>query len=87
MAQQKIAAGRVAAAARVVPVPLIKKPWTNRGEMRRAFLTVREQLGEYQYLGELERSGVRSADEFRKTDEREACYYRLVGLNSKQGVA
>jgi len=87
VAQQKIAAGRVEAAARVVPVPLVKKPWTNRGEMRRAFLAVREHLGEYQYLGELERSGVRSADDFRKTDEAEACYYRLVGLNSKQGVA
>src|SRR5437016_3644669 len=47
VARQKIAAGRVAAAARVVPVPAAQpRPWSNRGEMRRAFLEVRELLGE-----------------------------------------
>src|SRR5207247_2228312 len=61
VAQQKIAAGKVEATARVVPVPAEKpKPWSNRGEMRRAFAAVREQLGEYTYLGEMERTGVRS---------------------------
>src|SRR5712692_2082829 len=81
VAQQKIAAGRVAAAARVVAVPAAMKPWSNRGEMRRTFLAVREQVGESDYLGEMERSGVRSPDDFlrtKRTADAEACYYRLL---------
>lgn len=64
------------------------KPWRTFGEMRRLFDVVREQLGEVDYLNELERSGVKKPDDFRKTEHAEACYYRLLSLAaSRKAVA
>lgn len=57
-----------------------QKPWKTAGEMKRTFAILREQLGEYSYLSELEKFGIRSADGFRKSEDAEECYKRLLAL-------
>ena len=57
---------------------IVRKPWTNRGEMKRMFEAVRERIGETVYLTELGRFNVRKADDFRNESAAWSCYKRLV---------
>ena len=68
VAQQKIAAGSAKQPA----------PWTNRGEMRRAFFRVRERVGEVAYLGVLARFGVTAELNWRDPSKALECYDELV---------
>ena len=56
------------------------KPWMTFGQMLRAFERVREQLGETQYLEEMERAGVRSPRQFRSAAMALECYRSLTRL-------
>src|ERR1051326_585382 len=60
----------------------------NREDMRRSFAAIRERLGEFDYLGVLEKFGVKKAEDFRKRDVARECYRQLLALsNSKREVA
>jgi hypothetical protein len=96
-AQQRVAEEKIArlqqssaSFARVVTgEPLQKplgKPWKTFGEMRRLFAQLREQVGEFAYLQELEQAGVTDPSQFKTTAAAEACYWRLVAIAS-EGVA
>jgi hypothetical protein len=62
-------------------------PW-DRGEMRRSFAAIREKLGEVEYLGVLERFGVKKAEDFRKREVARECYRQLLAVAaSKREVA
>ena len=56
------------------------KPWRTFGEMRQAFERVREQVGETQYLEEMERAGVENPRQFRSATRALECYRSLTRL-------
>jgi hypothetical protein len=58
--------------------------WATRGEMKRLFATVREQLGERIYLTTLEKYSVRDAGEFRNIEDAVACYELLTEIARKE---
>jgi hypothetical protein len=60
------------------------KHWATRGEMKRLFSVVREQVGERVYLTTLERYGVRDPGEFRKVEDAVACYELLTEIARKE---
>jgi hypothetical protein len=63
-------------------------PHWNRVDMRRSFAAIRERLGEFDYMGVLEKFGVKKAEDFRKRDVARECYRQLLALsNSKREVA
>jgi len=66
-----------------------EKRWKTRGEMRRAFYVVREQLGERLYLDKLNAFGVKDPDEFLRlpAGTAETCYDQLVTLTQRKEVA
>ena len=66
--------------------PATPKPWANRGEMRRAFATLRDIVGETAYYTELQAAGVRDPGEFRTAEKAEATYAGLMAIADKQGV-
>lgn len=66
--------------------PPSQKPWTNRGEMRRAFERLREIVGESAYLSEMATAGVKDPSEFRKGDAAEASYFRLLAIADKEAA-
>jgi hypothetical protein len=57
--------------------------WTSRGEMKRMFEGVREQVGEIVYLAELGRFSVRRAEDFRNESAAWCCYNRLADLTKE----
>jgi hypothetical protein len=59
------------------------KPWQTYGQMKACFATIREQLGEVEYLGILNHFGKAHAAEFKSTNEAEACYAELVAQAGK----
>jgi hypothetical protein len=63
------------------------KPWRTFGEMRRAFERVREQVGETQYLEEMERAGVQNPSQFRSANKALECYRSLTRLAETSEVA
>jgi hypothetical protein len=66
---------------------MAQKPWTTFGEMRRAFERVREQVGETQYLEEMERAGVQNPSQFRSASKALECYRSLTRLVETSEVA
>ena len=60
------------------------KKWTNRGEMKRMFEALREEVGEHTYLGELGRFGVRKPEDFRNEDSAWACYNRMAEMATRE---
>ena len=62
----------------------VLKHWTTRGEMKRLFGAVREQIGEFAYLSELERFGVKDANDFRAVEKAVECYERLLQTARKE---
>jgi len=63
------------------------KPWTNFGEMRRAFEQIREQVGETRYLEELQLAGVQNPGQFQSASKALACYWRLARIAAQPEVA
>jgi hypothetical protein len=63
----------------------VLKHWATRGEMKRLFGEVREQVGERVYLEILERFHVKDPGEFRKSDDAAKCYEMLTE-NARQEV-
>jgi hypothetical protein len=63
------------------------KPWSNFGEMRRAFEQVREQVGETRYLEELQLAGVENPGQFQSASKALACYKRLALIAAQPEVA
>jgi hypothetical protein len=61
----------------------LTKPWKTFGEMKACFATVREQLGEVEYLRILNSFGKSQATEFKKPVEAEACYAQMAALAGK----
>ena len=70
VAEQKIQAGD----------PATSKPWTTFGEMKRIFTSLREQIGETDYLVELERYGWKTVNDIRSLDKAVECYHHLQFL-------
>jgi hypothetical protein len=56
----------------------VLKHWATRGEMKRLFGEVREQVGELVYLEILERFSVKDPGEFRKSADAVQCYEMLT---------
>lgn len=75
IAERKIAAGN----------PATSKPWTNRGEMKRAFGQLREPVGESAYLNLLAEYQMTPLLNWKPGTENQAieCYYRLELLAQK----
>ena len=96
VAQQKLAApaplagndgnGRVTPPASTTAAPAPQKPWSNRGEMRRVFANLREIVGEVAYLGEMTLAKVKDPSEFRRGEDAEACYLRLLAIADKEAA-
>jgi hypothetical protein len=63
---------------------LARAMWTNRGEMKRMFETVRERIGETVYLTELSQFSVRKAEDFRNESVAWSCYNRLADLAKEE---
>jgi len=70
VAQQKIEAGN----------PATSKPWTTFGEMKRIFHGLREKIGEYDFLAEMERYGWKSVNDIRSLEKAVECYHHLQFL-------
>ena len=62
----------------------VLKHWTTRGEMKRLFGEVREQVGELVYLQILERFNVKDPGEFRKSEDAVKCYEMLTDIARKE---
>src|SRR5215469_3126000 len=63
----------------------VLKRWATRGEMKRLFGEVREQVGERVYLEILERFNVKDPGEFRKSEDAVQCY-EMLSENARQEV-
>src|ERR1043166_6664043 len=57
-----------------------QKRWSTFGEMKKFFSAVREEVGEYEYLGVLEKFEVRSAEDFRDPKKAEECFANLLAI-------
>jgi hypothetical protein len=73
VAQQKIAAGQAKQ-----PTPKQPAPWTNRGEMKRAFARIRERVGEVAYLDALGRYHCTTDLNWREASKALECYELLL---------
>ena len=62
----------------------VLKHWATRGEMKRLFGEVREQVGERVYLELLERFNVKDPGEFRKSEDAVKCYEVLTEIARKE---
>jgi hypothetical protein len=64
--------------------PTTSRPWTNRGEMKRAFGMLREKVGETAYLTELARYGVTPELNWRTADHATEAWHHLDHLAKKE---
>jgi len=62
----------------------VLKHWATRGEMKRLFGEVREQVGERVYLQILERFNIKDPVEFRKSEDAVKCYEMLSEIARKE---
>jgi hypothetical protein len=74
-----------APATATAPLPP-EKPWTNRGEMRKVFANLREIVGEIAYGCEMAKSGVKDPSEFRRGEDAQLCYLRLLAIADKEAA-
>ena len=62
----------------------VLKHWATRGEMKRLFGEVREQVGERVYLQILEQFNVKDPGEFRKSEDAVKCYEMFTEIAGKE---
>jgi hypothetical protein len=65
--------------------PAAEQAWVNKGQMREAFRTLREAVGEVEFEREMETAGVANPGEFRNSQTAYASYNRLVAIAQKEG--
>ena len=63
------------------------KPWNTLIEMRRTFEQLREQVGETEYLAEMEAAGVQHPGQFSSDGKAVDSYRRLARLAAQPEVA